>query len=50
MASHAARYRGVAGRGGGGVSNIAMYDPQSGADVKGLGGMANIDRNIRLIS
>jgi hypothetical protein len=42
IASNAARYRGLANVGGGGggsasVKSIAMYDPQSGGDVKGLG-------------
>mmetsp|Transcript_8253 Transcript_8253/g.20295 ORF Transcript_8253/g.20295 Transcript_8253/m.20295 type:complete len:453 (-) Transcript_8253:238-1596(-) len=40
IASRAARYHGAAsgsGGGGGSVSNIAMYDPQSGTDVKGMG-------------
>jgi len=39
IAAKAARYRGAAqgGGGGGSISNIAMYDPKEGADVKGLG-------------
>jgi len=37
IASKAARARGVAAGGGGSVKNIAMYDPKSGTDVKGLG-------------
>ena len=41
IASRAARHRGVGNVGGGGGSgsmkNIAMYDPQAGGDVKGLG-------------
>ncbi|KAL7524701.1 hypothetical protein ACHAXR_002465 [Thalassiosira sp. AJA248-18] len=43
IASKAARYRGAAmdgsggGGGGGSVKNIAMYDPKSGTDVKGMG-------------
>ncbi|KAL9180292.1 hypothetical protein ACHAXT_008262 [Thalassiosira profunda] len=37
VASRAARARGVAAGGGGSVKNIAMYDPSSGGDVKGLG-------------
>ena len=39
IAAKAARYRGAAqgGGGGGSISNIAMYDPSEGADVKGLG-------------
>ncbi len=39
IASNAARHRGAASGTGGhsSVKNIAMYDPQSGGDVKGLG-------------
>lgn len=41
IASRAARHRGIGNVGGGGGSgsmkNIAMYDPQAGGDVKGLG-------------
>ena len=41
IASRAARHRGISNVGGGGGSgsmkNIAMYDPQAGGDVKGLG-------------
>ena len=37
VASNAARVRGIAAGGGGSVKNIAMYDPSSGGDLKGLG-------------
>ena len=37
IASNAARRQGIAAGGGGSVRNIAMYDPKSGTDVKGLG-------------
>mmetsp|Transcript_5594 Transcript_5594/g.11447 ORF Transcript_5594/g.11447 Transcript_5594/m.11447 type:complete len:486 (+) Transcript_5594:56-1513(+) len=41
IASRSARYRGSAsggnGGGRGGLGNIAMYDPQAGTDVKGVG-------------
>ncbi|KAL7465472.1 hypothetical protein ACHAXS_005799 [Conticribra weissflogii] len=41
IASRAARYRGSSGSGNGGgrggLGNIAMYDPQAGKDVKGVG-------------